>query len=580
MKNLRKLSSVALALLAGAPSAAWAQVPALPGGAALAVPPTAAVPVGVVGPVAPVAAVAPRNNLWSFLFPTPIQRANCRAHFCGSQLGQLINNSLAPASAMTGGVIPRLCPNPLLNPGIVPPDSAQGAAAAIAADTAAAAQRRAAVRYLGTVDCNWWPDATAGLINALRTDRNECVRLEAALALNRGCCCNKDTIRALTLTVSRSRDDDNPAEDSPRVRGAAMVALEHCLSCYVSVTPAPPPPILLRQKEGPAGELPPLKGPPMSPPQTLIPGQVPVAAAGSQIKTMSYHERIKELSMDQVVQDARRVVLKAKQAETTTAQSSAGVHSLVDLLHQAASPSTPAPAIVVQRETPPQAIQMRNTVVEPPMLKPVPTRPTVAPAPSLSIPPRPLVAPMPAVPTPVVVPARPVVQQAAPYRASPYSAAVPSVSERKPAVAPVMLPVVQRMQTPTNASLAAQPAAAPPASSRSNLSPNQLTILLHSSTYPDVREWAVACLVSKSESTPPVVQALVRAAGTDTSADVRLACLRGLLKMRAADASLPATASRLQRDKDPRVRDAAKALDQWIQSQSAAPTSPRRVAVN
>ena len=88
-------------------------------------------------------------------------------------------------------------------------------------------------------DCHYWPEVTEALIGALRADRNECVRMEAALALGRGCCCNRATMMALTLTVSGSTADGNPAEDSERVKCAAMAALNHCLANYTEVVPAP-----------------------------------------------------------------------------------------------------------------------------------------------------------------------------------------------------------------------------------------------------------------------------------------------------------------------------------------------------
>src|SRR5207237_2362732 len=112
-----------------------------------------------------------------------------------------------------------------------PSDSPAGAAAKIKADEAAAKARREAVRYLGTVDCHYWPEAQDALINALRADRNECVRLEAAWVLGRGCCCTKKTIVALSITVAGSDRDGNPYEDSDRVKAAAAAALAHCLGC-------------------------------------------------------------------------------------------------------------------------------------------------------------------------------------------------------------------------------------------------------------------------------------------------------------------------------------------------------------
>src|SRR5262249_41863214 len=109
-----------------------------------------------------------------------------------------------------------------------PPGSSQGAAALIKRDEADAKARRAAVRYLGTVDCNYWPEAIEALTKSLRRDPNECVRFEAALALRNGCCCNKKTIKALEMCVTGSNKDENPPERSDRVRAAAADALARC----------------------------------------------------------------------------------------------------------------------------------------------------------------------------------------------------------------------------------------------------------------------------------------------------------------------------------------------------------------
>ena len=75
---------------------------------------------------------------------------------------------------------------------------AEGAAAVAKADALAAKARRASVRYLGTLDCRYYPEAEAALIAALRTDGVECVRWEAAMALGRSCCCNRRVMAALT----------------------------------------------------------------------------------------------------------------------------------------------------------------------------------------------------------------------------------------------------------------------------------------------------------------------------------------------------------------------------------------------
>ena len=67
-------------------------------------------------------------------------------------------------------LIPPLCPPNTPTKEELEAKGAVGAAAAIQADEAGAAQRRAAVRYLGTVDCHYWPEAEDALIGALRTE--------------------------------------------------------------------------------------------------------------------------------------------------------------------------------------------------------------------------------------------------------------------------------------------------------------------------------------------------------------------------------------------------------------------------
>lgn len=155
----------------------------------------------------------------------------CKAKFCKTPAGQMVNSMTVGMSAMTGGIIPSFCPampspSELLKAGV------DGAAANAKKDALEAKERVKAVRYLGTLDCRYYPEAEAALIAALRTDRVECVRWEAALAFGSGCCCTKKVIEALEISVSGSEKDGNPAERSERVREAAYFALNHCLSCY------------------------------------------------------------------------------------------------------------------------------------------------------------------------------------------------------------------------------------------------------------------------------------------------------------------------------------------------------------
>jgi hypothetical protein len=209
---------------------AQAQVPAIP--AAPAAPAAAgAVP-----------AAAPAGHLWSLICMTPDQKANLKNCFCNSALGKMISTTAGPLALYSGGLLGSFCPTgPTAADLASPADSPGGAAARIKQQEAEAKKRRADVRYLGTVDCHRFPEAEAALISALRGDTNECVRLEAALALNRGCCCTKPIIDALTATVTGSTKDNFPEETSQRVRSAAMDSLQHCLACYrQKIDPVPP----------------------------------------------------------------------------------------------------------------------------------------------------------------------------------------------------------------------------------------------------------------------------------------------------------------------------------------------------
>jgi hypothetical protein len=220
----------------------------------------------------------------------------------------LLGNTLKPVSAFSGGLIPPCCPKVLnedaLNKAAKEgPEAAKGdaqaAAAKIAKDEAEAKERRAAVRYLGTVDCHYWGDvAEPALINALRNDRNECVRWEAAMALGNGCCCTMKTIQALTisvygvdkdgLTVAGKFSDGFPVETSERVKASALAALQHCLSCYTeTASPGPEKP-----ERGPEKI------------------EKPVAqAAPSPFQPAVYNKQSQPRTIAQVIEDARQVTM-------------------------------------------------------------------------------------------------------------------------------------------------------------------------------------------------------------------------------------------------------------------------------
>jgi hypothetical protein len=242
-----------------------------------------------------------------------IQAMCCAAKqcFCECPLGQLVNQATMPLSLMSGGLIPPCCPT---TPNLAQQANAKaqggavGAAAAIAADEADAPKRRAAVRYLGTVDCHWWPEAEAGLITALRTDRNECVRWEAAKALGNGCCCTKRVIEALTITAESSEKDGNPAENSERVKDSAMAALQHCLCCYSEKVP-------VKKEEGPIKERPRVEGESTG---SLDPRLSPTAGihespeGPASMKLTAFYQEAKGRSLEEIVKHGREVVLASK----------------------------------------------------------------------------------------------------------------------------------------------------------------------------------------------------------------------------------------------------------------------------
>lgn len=265
--------AVGLVAVAASADSGQGQVPgaAVPGAAAA---PAAAAPVAA----APAAAGAAKEGFFKRMC-TALDE--CRRKICKTPLGQLLNSMTMPATAMTGGVIPPFCPMMPSAKDLAQPGAA-GAAAAAKKEALEAKQRREAVRYLSTLDCRYFPDAAPQLALALRTDSSECVRFEAALGLNNGCCCTAVTLKALEASVSGTDSDGAPAERSVRVRCAAASALEKCLSCYTApVEPVEP------GVEGGGGEKPPMgeKGPGNSAnTKPAQPGTLPTTLPNSQSK--------------------------------------------------------------------------------------------------------------------------------------------------------------------------------------------------------------------------------------------------------------------------------------------------------
>ncbi|MGL4423825.1 MAG: HEAT repeat domain-containing protein, partial [Gemmataceae bacterium] len=220
---------IATAAMAGTALAVHAQFPGLTPPTSSIAPPIATVPPPPLPTgIAPYPGLPEGPTIWSKLGISQAQREFCRRKTCRTPMGQMMARIINPISGLTGGLISPFCPTTpslaeLQDPGAV------GAAAKVKQDRAGAEERIKAVRYLGGVDCHYWPEAEEALIGALRNDRNECVRYEAALVLGKGCCCTCKVIVALSHAVSCSDKDGAPWEKSARVRSAAAVALEHCL---------------------------------------------------------------------------------------------------------------------------------------------------------------------------------------------------------------------------------------------------------------------------------------------------------------------------------------------------------------
>lgn len=291
-----------LAQIPGAPAA-----PAVPGA-----PPAPGIPAA---PAAVPAAPAQPTSIWSFLGITPENCERCRKKICATPLGQMLNNMTLPAQFASGGLIQPCCPPPsaddlkkMLDPNNLNVSPEEAMAAKIKADEAGAKARIAALRYLATVDCHYYPEVADAIIDALRKDRNECVRYEAALALVHGCCCNKKTIAALIIVVSGQDTDGNPSETSQRVKAAALNAMNLCMS-HVQYFPDEP----VRP------ETPPEPGP--------VPPELPPSAAAAFPRvqlTAFYTQYLPTVPRDKLIQQAGRILAEAAGSKAPPLMASQG----------------------------------------------------------------------------------------------------------------------------------------------------------------------------------------------------------------------------------------------------------------
>ncbi|MCE9562684.1 MAG: hypothetical protein K8U57_11615 [Planctomycetes bacterium] len=279
---MRKFGTV-IVVFAGLTFVAYGQFPSVPSAPVPVAPP-------ITPSVATPGAAAPRN-IFSMFCMTPDQKAACKAKFCNSAIGKVVNSMLSPLGAVTGGLIGPTCSGPSPADLAKPATSAEGAAARIKQDEANAAARRAAVRYLGTVSCKYYPEAEPALISALRGDPSECVRIEAAKAFANGCCCSKKTIAALTMSVNGGTKDGFPSENSECVRALAYAALQVCVATYQE--PVKPPEKATpkeKEKESAAGPCPYYDAVAVDPPTDLIRDARIAVNRGVNISALAYRQ--------------------------------------------------------------------------------------------------------------------------------------------------------------------------------------------------------------------------------------------------------------------------------------------------
>ncbi|HMP01494.1 MAG TPA: hypothetical protein PKC45_03230 [Gemmatales bacterium] len=246
--------AVSLVVLMGLVAHLQAQLPGMGGGPAAA-PAAAAGATQAVGQAA-----GSTRTLWDFLGCGPEAKERCLRRFCECPLGGLFNNMLLPMGAFTGGMLGPICPTmpsaaDLARIAEEAPGGAEDVANKVKADEANAKARAAAIRYLSTADCSRWPEVEKAIVEALLFDKNECVRWEAAKALQTGCCCTKMTMAALSLvaagqggmwsfTLDGKEEIRVQPEKCQRVRDAAALALERCVACYREVSdPKRPDPV-------------------------------------------------------------------------------------------------------------------------------------------------------------------------------------------------------------------------------------------------------------------------------------------------------------------------------------------------
>lgn len=540
-------AAAAAAVVVGvAPSVGSAQFGGGPGVPAVPQPvvPGAAAPAGI-------GAAGPRVGFFQRM---KTGMGDCIQKLLDSPFGQLLNNATKPLSALTGGVLPTLEKKPSVEdtkqPGV------GGAAAQGKKDAAEAAKRRADVKYLGTLDCRYYPEASKALADALRTDPSECVRYEAALALTRGCCCNQVTIKALTAAVSGYEEDGNPGERSARVRCTAAIALEKCLACYVQTgTPddLKPDDDCPKKDVKPQGEL--KKGGEKSSVQDDSGKATGMFASA----TRKQAERAKEVltafvdtyATTEAMYGTRTATGARNQPGILEASAQVKAPNLtVNPAAHAALPPAPAPKLT----PPPSRMTEPQVTAKRPVEAPAPVVNRVKFKPEAETPPAPLQ---------VVEPATPPLQVVEPVAAPPVTVPLTPVVS-----GPVVVPAAEPVATPveiksTETKPAEAVATVPPVAGDDAKEVEQLVHkVLLSETTAD-QHAAIRKLVKFDWTNHPLVAScLVAGAKSNATDAVRVDCIRHLAHYQMSHKDVLTALADLCADSDPWVRDeAAKAVE-------------------
>ena len=485
-----------------------------------------------------------------------------------------------------------------------PADIPPGAVARVKSDETAAREKIAAIRVLAGADWSYWPEAQNALITCLRSDRNESVRVEAALAFGHGSCCTKPAIMALALTTSGGTDDGAPVERSPRVRAVAQISLNHCLAGCAIVEPSTAHLVQDKTKFT------------VPPPRQDKPATIPGAKALP--SSAEYYRSVEAQPVEQVVGEARqklnRLMPVAQSESHAVHQASADRGD--SGLRQSAWQSEPVPPMVVNQPPTVAPLAIQPAPVAPLPVAPAATLPPIspsAPVPPTVIPPampvarfpqpveqpkpafvyptatknlvRPEIPPLPdfrdklltiqtidAAPvTPTIAPTKPVAPTLArtmppvidePAESGQSSAAPMNVS--KPAIQPATENIYKRSdasRTVTTFLAPVSSSASSPVHPASTYPADSTKLLANLASSPAVEERKMAALYLAAfthSNDLTIIQGLMNAALGDAAPSVRAASIQALIRLNNRSAPVLTTVQALRSDADPLVRSAAE----------------------